>query len=108
MSDLNSILKNLDWNTKRPFGWSTSPDADWRVIFIGTVLLMVFASLLNLAVFIRVEKGKFFASAEPQSQETLTLNTDELNKTLESYKNRAAEFGRLTSGGVSVVADPSI
>jgi hypothetical protein len=108
MSDLNSILKNLDWNTKRPFGWSTSPDSDWRVIFIGTVLLMVLASFLNIAIFLRVERGKFFASEEPVVEETLTFDTNELKKTLESYENRAAEFKRLTSGSASVVSDPSI
>ena len=107
MSDINSILKNLDWNTRRPFGWSSSPDADWKVIFIGTVSLIVFVSILNLVVFVRVDKGKFFVGEEVIT-ETLTLNTEKLKKTLTYYQNKAAEFKRFTSGGATVIVDPSL
>jgi hypothetical protein len=108
MSDLNSILKNLDWNTKRPFGWSTSPDADWRVIFTGTALLMVLASLLNLSLFIGVEKGRLFASEEPETEDTLTLNTAELERTLEYYEKKASEFQKIINGAGTAVVDPSL
>jgi hypothetical protein len=108
MSDINSILKNLDWNTRRPFGWNSSPDADWKVIFTGTVLLVLFASMLNLAVFVRIDKGKLFATEEEAAAEIPTIDTEELKKTLTYYQNKAAEFRRLTGGGATVVVDPSL
>lgn len=108
MSDINSILKNLDWSTRRPFGWGSSPDADWKVIFTTTVLLMVLASLLNVAVFVRVDKGKLFSAEEMMVEETPTLDFEMLKTTLSHYENKASEFRRLTSGAAAIVVDPSL
>lgn len=107
MNDVNSILKNLDWKHRRPFGWGSSPDADWKVIFVGTLLLISLVTIFNLVVFFRVDKGEFFAEEEVTA-EIPTLDTEELKETLNYYQNKALEFERLTSGEATVVVDPSL
>lgn len=108
MTDINSILKNLDWEHRRPFGWGSSPDADWKVIFLGTLILVTFVSILSLLIFFQVEKGWVFRGTEELISEESTLDIEKLEKTLTYYQGKAAEFQRLISGSATVVVDPSL
>jgi hypothetical protein len=108
MSDINTVLKNLDWNHRRPFGWNSSPDADWKVIFFGALILILIVSALNLWLFIEAQSGNLFINQEEVVSEMPSLDLEKLRATLTHYEDKAAESQRLLDGSALIIGDPSI
>jgi len=86
---------------------SGNPEGDWKIIFTVTVTLVILVGVLNVYMFIKVNKGEFF-TVEDAGGETETLNAETLRQTLSYYRGKAINFENILSGTTTSVSDPSI
>ena len=90
------------------FGFGTSPQADWRVIFFTSVGVAVLVSIINIAMFIGIDRGEIFVTQNPQTEGNKTLDIEKLKSTNRFYQNKATEFEKIKSGTRTSLVDPSI
>ncbi|MDO8728918.1 MAG: hypothetical protein Q7K26_03410 [bacterium] len=108
MKDPTSSLSKLNWKVNgRLFGFGTSPDADWKIIFISTTILIAFVVVFSVFMFIKINKGGIFVVENPVEQEQQVLDTSLLKETVLYYQNKALEFERIKSS-VIPATDPSL
>lgn len=109
MNDLKSILQKF--KLKRggsPFGWGASPDADWKVIFLSTLALIVLVSVWSFLEFIKVSKGEVSIVEDDGVVTTALFDLNNLKDTAAYYEAKALEFERIKNGTSTSVVDPSI
>ena len=99
MNNLHISFKKLDLKVNGKFiGFGTSPEADWKIIFISGVVL---------AVSIKIDKGEIFLVERTTEQEDKALDISALKETVSYYQGKALEFERVKNLKVSIV-DPSL
>ena len=81
-----------------------SPQTDWKIVFISTLVLMVIAVVLSILVFVKIDKEEVFVSGEGTGR---ALDISLLEDTVRYYGNKAEEFKNIKTNKTSVV-DPSI
>jgi len=107
MKDLSTIFNKLR-KDGRLFGWGASPHADWKVIFVLTVLLVLCVTALNIYVFLEVKNTEKLMILETHVESREALDLDKLGKVVLYYQNKSAEFDRIRTGTSSIIVDPSI
>ena len=100
MKSSKEIFENLKFGR--------SPESDWRIIFVSTILLVIIVSVLNVKLFVKINRGEAFATGENSPDKVASLNVPKLINTLDYYLNKKAEFEKIKSGAIAPVIDPSI
>jgi len=101
-------MKKFGWKTNgHLFGFGTSAEADWKIIFVSTVVLAILAMVLSLYIYIKIDKGEIFVIEKTAGQGETTLGASLLKETVSYYKNKAIEFKRIKNV-VKPAADPSL
>ena len=109
MNDLKSVLKKFKWKREgNPFGWGASPDADWKVILLSTLVLIVAVSGWSYYEFNRISRGEIFTVENENGEETPIFDLNNLKKTAAYYEAKAFEFEKIKNGTSTAVVDPSI
>lgn len=91
------------------FGFGSSPEADWKAIFVVTVALIIIGIVVNAYIFIKLDKGEIFLADTPRLEEKNTLNITELNTVLDYYRNKSENLQGILSGTTNPsVVDPSL
>ena len=108
MEDPQTSLKKSGWKIRGKLGFGTSPEADWKIILISTVVLTVLVVTLSVLIFIKVNERELFMVEQLEEEKGQTLDTLLLRKTVLYYQNKALEFDRIKNAGASTVADPSL
>jgi hypothetical protein len=91
----------------RLFGFGVSPNADWKILFVSSVLLVILACILGSYFFIRVNLGQLVGQKSYQTEEGKVFDEDLLKQTLEYYKSRAVMFEEIKMTK-ETVPDPSL
>ena len=108
MENKQTFFKRFSWKVNgRLFGFGTSPEADWKIIFISTVVLVTMVIVLSIFVFIKIDKGEIFVIERLPDQGEKILNLSLLKETASYYQDKAAEFERIKNS-TSPSADPSL
>lgn len=107
MNPQTSFKKSIWKVNGRLFGFGTSPEADWKIILISTIILTVLVIALSVFLFIKVDKGEIFMVEKSVGQKEKALNISLLKETVFYYQNKALEFERIKSS-VTPTADPSL
>lgn len=92
---------------KKYLRFGVSPEDDWKIIFAVTVTIIFLVSILNVYIFVRVDRGEFFAVEEGEKT-TKMLNIDVLRDTVSYYRNKAYNFESIINGISTPVPDPSL
>ena len=101
-------MKKLEWKTNgHLFGFGTSVEADWKIIFISTIVLAILAIVLSLYIFIKIDKGEIFVIEKTTEQSETTLDASLLKETVSYYKNKALKFERIKNV-IKPTVDPSL
>jgi hypothetical protein len=109
MNELKSLLQKFKLKREgSPFGWGASPDADWKVIFLSTLVLVIVVGGWSYLEFNRIIKGEIFVSKEVSEGGAPLFDLENLKKTAAYYEAKALEFEKIKSGTTSSVVDPSI
>ncbi len=107
MENPRTSLKKLNWKVNgRLFGFGTSPEADWKIIFISTTILAVFVIALSVFMFIKIDRGGIFVVERSAEEREMTLDASLLRETVLYYQNKALEFKRIKSA-ITPATDPS-
>ena len=102
-------LKKLNWKVEgRLFGFGTSAEADWKIIFISTTALLVCVIILSVFMFIKINKGGIFVVEKLVEQKEKTLDVSLLKETVLYYQNKALEFEKMKIATTTRVIDPSL
>ncbi len=108
MENLKTFFKKSDLKfSGNLFGFGTSPEADWKVIFILSAILAVSFVGFSVYIFIKIDKGEIFLSENLSQQNDKVLDTNLLKESAAYYKNKAVEFAELKNVGIPAV-DPSL
>ena len=108
MINLYTSLKKFKWRVGgHLFGFGTSPQADWKIIFISTLVLTLLALVLSGFIFIKIDKGEIFVIDKPLEQRGKTLDISLLKEIISYYQGKAREFERIKSLVVPAT-DPSL
>ena len=108
MKDPTPSMSKLNWKVNgRLFGFGTSPDADWKIIFITTTMLSIFVIISSVILFVKVDTGGIFIVEKSTEQEAVVLDISLLKETVLYYQNKALEFERIKDSVVPI-PDPSL
>ena len=108
MESLKTFLKEFNWRVNgRLFGFGTSSKADWKNIFISTIILAILTIILSVFIFIKIDKGEIFVEKKTAEPEKQILDLSLLRETVSYYQNKALEFERIKNAKVDAV-DPSL
>ncbi len=108
MKNLLTYFGELRWRVNgRLFGFGTSPEMDWKIIFIATAALALLMTAWNVFVFTTIDKGEIFATEKSTEPGKKMLDISLLRETVSYYQNKALELERL-KGSVTPAADPSL
>lgn len=108
MENFKGFLKKPDLKfSGNPFGFGTSPEADWKVIFISSVILAISFVIFSVYIFIKIDKGEIFVSKKTTNQDGQVLDTTLLTETVSYYEAKALEFKEMKMIRISTV-DPSL
>ncbi len=88
------------------FGFGTSPEADWKIIFSAGLFLAVCMIIFNAYIFIKIDKGDIFTVDALEGGER-TLDVRKLEEVVNYYEDRESKYEEIKSSGTSV-PDPSI
>ena len=103
-----TFLKKLNWKINgRLFGFGTSPDADWKIIFISTTILAILVIALSVFMFIKINRGEIFVIERSVEQGEKPFDTSLLRETVLYYQNKTLEFEKIKSS-VTPATDPSL
>jgi hypothetical protein len=91
----------------RLFSFGTSPEADWKVIFVSALILGVLIILLSVFIFIKIDKGEIFVVKQSTNENSKTLDITLLKETVSHYQSKAREFEQLKNTVIPAV-DPSL
>ncbi len=108
MEDPQTSLKKSGWKIRGRLGFGTSPEADWIIILISTMVLTIFVVAFSVWIFIKVNQREFFTMEPLEEEKGKTLDTLLLRETVSYYQNKALEFERIKNAGTSTVANPSL
>ena len=108
MEDPQTSLKKSGWKIRGRLGFGTSPEADWKIILISTMVLTVLVVTLSVWIFIKVNQREFFTVEPPEEERGKTLDTLLLRKTVLYYQNKALEFERIKNATTTSTVDPSL
>jgi len=91
----------------RLFGFGTGPEADWKIISFGTLIMTLVMIVMGGYVFIKVDKGEVFVTKGSADSVERTLNVSLLQDVVVYYKNKEVKFEEIINSRVDGV-DPSI
>ena len=101
-------LNKLHWKIGgRLFGFGTSPETDWKIILVSTLILSVSIIVLSVFIFIKIDKGEIFVVDKPTGEGKENLDTFLLKETVSYYEAKALKFERI-KGLVVPAVDPSL
>ena len=70
---------------------NVSPSSDWFKMLTYTFLLMIISSLFSLYFYKQIKEGNFFSSSENgNSEKTLAINQDLLDKIIKNLEERVS------------------
>lgn len=101
----NSMKANVKRNG-RLFGFGTSPEADWKIILITTVLFTIATVSFSAYMFIEIHRGEFFQPDSQTSISTRPLDQELLEKVLAEHESREARLLEITANK-EIIPDPS-
>jgi len=108
MENLKTFFKKSDLKfSGNLFGFGTSPEADWKVIFISSAILAIAFVSFSVYIFIGVDKGEIFVSEKSVGQEGQIFDSALLAETVSYYEAKALEFTEMKKAGIPSV-DPSL
>jgi hypothetical protein len=108
MDNERSSAKKFSLNIEgRLFGFGTSPEVDWKIIFMSAVVLGVLLIALSAYIFIKIDKAELFAIEQSADQSEKTLDTKALKEVVSYYQNKAIEFEKIKNS-VTASTDPSL
>lgn len=107
MADFKTYFTKFQSGGNGFFGFGTGPEADWKVIFVSTLILTAFVGALNIIMFIGIDKGEIFVIDEPAEVEN-TFDINKLRETSLYYQNKAQEFDKIVRGVRPALVDPSL
>lgn len=102
-----TFLSKLNVKITRPSYASPSPESDWKIIFISTVVLVICVIILSIFVFIKIDKGEIFLTGGMIEKIEKPLDVSHLKETVNYYEGKRVEFERIKNSRVPS-ADPSI
>ncbi len=88
------------------FGFGTSPETDWKIIFNTGVFLVLCTIIFNAYVFVKIDKGEIFTVNSPEGG-SKALDIRKLEEIVSYYKARELEYEEVKSIGTKV-PDPSL
>ena len=107
MKNLASIFKKSRSQDAGPlFGFGTSAQADWKIIFFSTLVFILIVSILNLALFVQINRGEIFVIEEKDNAPQHTLDLEKLRETNAYYQNKALGFERIKKATSTPITDP--
>jgi hypothetical protein len=102
------FLNKLNWKINgRLLGLGGSPEADWKIILVSTLILTVLVIALSVFIFIKIDKGEIFVVERPAGEGEKNLDVSLLKETVSYYRAKALEFERI-KGLVIPAIDPSL
>ena len=104
MENSENNNKRFSWKLesgKWLFGLGTSPDADWKIIFVSTIILAILMITLNVFMFVKIDRQEVVVSDETNKDKQKVLDLSELRETVLYYRNKALEFDKIKNSGVS-------
>ena len=108
MENQPTPIKKLQWkHNSWLFGFGTSPEADWRIILISAMILVVLIITLSVFIFIKIDKGEIFVVERLAEQSEKTLNLSLLKETVSYYEAKDLELGKIKNA-TTVATDPSL
>lgn len=108
MENLQTSFKKSIWKVGgRLFKLGASPEADWKIIFVSTIVLIVSVVALSVFMFIKIDKGEIFVVQRLAGQGQEALNISILKETVSYYQKKAREFEKIKNEKVGAV-DPSL
>src|SRR3989338_2011453 len=108
MDNLHAFFARLNLKKNgRLFGYGTSPEADWKIIFVSTAVLAVLMIGFSIFIFFKIDREEIFVVKEQVEQGSKTLDLSLLKETVSYYQNKALEFERIKKAKTSAV-DPSL
>jgi|SRR3989338_7295529 len=108
MGNLKTSFRKLSLKVDGRFlGFGTSPEADWKIIFISALLLAVLVIVLSVFIFIKIDKGEIFVVEKLVGEKKNTLDLNVLRETVSYYQNKALEFESIKNTKTPSV-DPSL
>ena len=107
MDNILKFFKETNWKIKSPkFTFGTGPEADWKIIFISAITLVVLAITLSIYMYIKIDKGEIFTIDKTKEGEKHVLNIDLLKETVSYYQDKYLKFESIDRVNTSIV-DPS-
>ncbi len=91
----------------KKFGFGTSPEADWKIIFVSTIILTILVIVSSIFIFIKIDKGEIFVVEKSAGEGDKTLDLSLLRETVSYYQNKALEFERIKRARTPAT-DPSL
>ena len=109
MNNLKAYFNKINFRINGSlFGFGTSPNYDWKIIFTITVILIVLVTTLNVFMFLKSQKGELSTSEQTAQGEDLALDLEKVRELNSYYKTKALEFNRIKRGGTVRIVDPSL
>ena len=100
-------FKKSRWKIRGRFGFGISPEADWKIILISTIILTVLVIALNVLIFIKIDKGEIFVADKAGEEREKALDISLLRKTVLYYQNKAREFERIRNQKAPSAVSPA-
>ncbi len=108
MDNSQTSFRKLNWKINGRFlGFGTSPEADWKIIFVSAVVLAILIIILSVFMFIKIDKGEIFVVKRLAEEKEKILDITVLRETVSYYQNKALEFERIKKVKAPAV-DPSL
>lgn len=108
MDNFKNFFTKLNFKKNgRLFGIGTSPDADWKIIFVSTIMLAILVIGLSTFIFIKVGRGEIFVVEKPTEEGEHNLNLPLLRETVSYYQDKLVEFEKIKNTKTPAV-DPSL
>ncbi len=86
-----------------------NPESDWKIIFFAAFAIALVVMILNVFVYIKIDKGEIFVVEGEGGAAGKTLNIEELRTTLDYYQTKSENFQRIIRSASSTpVSDPSL
>lgn len=109
MENFRKIFSKITLTKNGKFlGIGSSPEADWMVILVTTVLFMIFAVAFSAYMFIKINKGEIFVIEKDTDDSSQTLDIALLRDVVRDYNKKALEFERFKEIGSLDLVDPSL
>lgn len=106
----NLLSKKINFKKNgRLFGFGSSPEADWKIIFTLFSAIAIIGIALNVFIFLKIDKGEIFAVEDPASGEGRMVDYEKLKSAVDYYQEKERNFRAIQSNAsTTVISDPSI